>query len=108
MGARNKKDFTSEDTVRALHIKCDKEFFHIVKVILSEAYATMAKVFPGNMKMRLVPDISSIPNPKTQHKVLHLCAKQAAFLSMVKDMTSYEIASFDHPFVDKNGEKATI
>ena len=27
---------------------------------------------------------------------------------MVKEMTSYEIASFDHPFVDKDGEKATI
>ena len=39
---------------------------------------------------------------------MHLHSKQAAFLSIVKEMTFYEIASFDHSFIDKNGEEGTM
>ena len=39
---------------------------------------------------------------------MHLCSKQAAFLSIMKEMTFYEIVSFDCSFVDKNIKEGTM
>ena len=97
-----------EDRVRALHIECPSEQFQVSKVILSDIYSANTKAFPGNIKMRLVPDIYGVVNPNTHAKVLHLRARQATFLSKVVEMTSYEISSLEHSFPDEEGYKGTV
>ena len=100
-GNNNKKDNkntkapSNMDIVQALYVECDKDVFLVIKSILSDIYAKSVRIFPGGMKMRFVPYINTIPNPVTQGKIMHLCAKQVAFLRIVKEMTSYEIMSFD-------------
>ena len=75
---------------------------------MSDIYSANTKAFPGNIKMRLVPDIYGVVNPNTRAKVLHLQARQATFLSKVVEMTSYEISSLDHSFSDEDGFKGTV
>jgi hypothetical protein len=97
-----------EDLVRALHIECATEDYVLAIAILSDLYSATSVDFPGGIKMRLVPDIYGVTNPYTRAKVLHLRARQAMFLRKVMEMTSYEIASLDHPFTDMEGETATM
>jgi hypothetical protein len=106
MGKQGK--IKEEDQVRAMHIECPTEQFQVVKSILAEMYAADAQDFPGGMKFRLVPDIYGMANPETRAKVLHLRARQATFLKKVMVMTSYEIASLDHRFVDEEGYEGSI
>ena len=94
--------------MQALHVECPSEQFQVTKVILSDIYSADAEVFPSGIKLHLVPDIYEVANPETQAKVLHLCARQALFLSKVMVITSYEIASLDHRFVDKEGFVASV
>ena len=85
-----------------------KDVFLVVKAILSDIYAKTVQIFPGGMKMHFVLDINTLPNLVTQGKIMHLCSKQPAFFSLVKEMTSHKIVSFDCSFVDKNSKEGTM
>ena len=97
-----------DQMVRALHIECAKEDAPVVKAVLSDVYSANAKMFPGNIKLRFVPDIYMTLSPQLRAKILHLRARQDRFLKNVKEMTSYEITSLDRPFMDQEGYKASI
>jgi hypothetical protein len=97
-----------EDKVRALHIECAKEHAAVVKEVFSDIYSANAKKFPSGIKLRFVPDIFTVVSQNTKAKVLHLRARQARFLKNVREMTSYEIASLDRCFRDRDSLEASI
>ena len=87
---------------RAIHIKVDKRLSAVAKRRLKVLYSTHSKVYPGGIKMRLVPPLSRVANIETQSKVLHLRNRQLEFTRNLLHMETWEVQSLNQRDKDTN------
>jgi len=74
-----KQNNTLDDPVRAVRIKVDAEYAEMVEPLLASSYSSSSITYPDGIKLRLVPEYSSLLNMEMRTKVKQLLYRQEAF-----------------------------
>jgi hypothetical protein len=91
------KDLKQDDLIRAVHLRVDSHLQDEAQDALEEIYSSKASEFPLDYKMRLIPPKDRMQNPLNADafEVLRLC--QRNFISNMKMIQTWEIASLHTP-----------
>ena len=94
-GEYRKQKVPMEDMVRAIHIEVASHELAEAERQIRDAYAADSQDFPGDIRMRLVPEYSGYLNMKSKEKIKHLAAKQHAWINNIRTARTWEIMSLD-------------
>lgn len=83
--------------VKALHVEVDETNLDSDRLTIRCLYSSArTSGFPLGVRMRLVPEIMMLSNPKARENFRRLSNRQAGFTQKVQTCRTWEIASLDH------------
>ena len=86
---------SNQDLPRAIHIDTSTQNQRRVEQLLREMYSPTKVIFPGGMKFRFIPQLSSLASAKSIANFRMITLRQAQFCSKVLGAESWELQNID-------------